>query len=194
MASVTVLGAGAWGTAFGQVLADAGNDVTMWAIEPDIVNAINTLHQNPVRLPVVNRLPDAMHATLGREEAVKDAEIIIVAIAAQFARQALDGFKGLIPPHAVVVSLMKGIERSTDKRMDQVVRETLAGVRGPVRDIVLLNAAAALVAYHGPDRRPVAEQLAQHLEEAAAAIDSGAATRLLQRWVDVTQEQRAASA
>ena len=41
MASVTVLGAGAWGTAFGQVLADAGNDVTMWAIEPDIVNAIN---------------------------------------------------------------------------------------------------------------------------------------------------------
>lgn len=125
MASVTVLGAGAWGTAFGQVLADAGNDVTMWAIEPDIVNAINTLHQNPVRLPVVNRLPDAMHATLSREEAVKDAEIIIVAIAAQFARQALDGFKGLISPHAVVVSLMKGIERSTDKRMDQVVRETL---------------------------------------------------------------------
>ena len=101
MASVTVLGAGAWGTAFGQVLADAGNDVTMWAIEPDIVNAINTLHQNPVRLPVVNRLPDAMHATLSREEAVKDAEIIIVAIAAQFARQALDGFKGLIPPHVV---------------------------------------------------------------------------------------------
>ena len=80
------------------------------------------------------------------------------------------------------------------ERNAEVVRETLAGVRGPVRDIVLLNAAAALVAYHGPDRRPVAEQLAQHLEEAAAAIDSGAATRLLQRWVDVTQEQRAASA
>lgn len=40
MANITVLGAGAWGTAFGQVLADAGNDVMMWAIEPDIVKAI----------------------------------------------------------------------------------------------------------------------------------------------------------
>ena len=40
MANVTVLGAGAWGTAFGQVLADAGNDVMMWAIEPEIVKAI----------------------------------------------------------------------------------------------------------------------------------------------------------
>ena len=37
MTNVTVLGAGAWGTAFGQVLADAGNNVTMWAIEPEIV-------------------------------------------------------------------------------------------------------------------------------------------------------------
>ena len=38
--NITVLGAGAWGTAFGQVLADAGNHVTMWAIEPEIVEGI----------------------------------------------------------------------------------------------------------------------------------------------------------
>jgi len=37
----TVLGAGAWGTTFGQVMADAGNDVTMWAIEPEIVDIRN---------------------------------------------------------------------------------------------------------------------------------------------------------
>ena len=42
MTNVTVLGAGAWGTAFGQVLADAGNNVTMWAIEPEIVEAFAT--------------------------------------------------------------------------------------------------------------------------------------------------------
>ncbi len=72
----------------------------------------------------------------------------------------------------------------------EVLRQTLAGAPGPVRDIVLLNAAAALVAYHGPDQRPVAEQLGQRVDEAAAAIDSGAASRLLEHWVSVSQEQR----
>ncbi|BAR07207.1 glycerol-3-phosphate dehydrogenase [NAD(P)+] [Scardovia inopinata] len=160
MAAVTVLGAGAWGTAFGQVLADAGNQVTMWAIEPEIVDAINTLHQNPVRLPVVKRLPDSMHATLDRGEAVKNAEIIIVTIAAQFARQALEEFRDLIPDQAIVVSLMKGIERSTDKRMDQVVMETLhlpasrfACLSGPnlSKEVALRQPAAAVVASQDHD-------------------------------------------
>ena len=60
---ITVLGAGAWGTAFGQVLADAGNDVTMWAIEPEIVEGIRDRHHNAVRLPSVERLPENMTAT-----------------------------------------------------------------------------------------------------------------------------------
>ena len=82
---ITVLGAGAWGTAFGQVLADAGNDVTMWAIEPEIVEGIRDCHHNAVRLPSVERLPENMTATGDRAEAVRDAEIIIVSIAAQAA-------------------------------------------------------------------------------------------------------------
>ena len=155
MANVTVLGAGAWGTAFGQVLADAGNKVTMWAIEPEIVDAINTLHQNPVRLPIVEKLPENMTATGDRRKAVSEVDVIIVTIAAQFARQALEEFKGLIPDQAVVVSLMKGIERSTDKRMDQVVMEALdlsadrfACLSGPnlSKEIALKQPAAAVVA------------------------------------------------
>lgn len=78
MANVTVLGAGAWGTAFGQVLADAGNDVMMWAIEPEIVKAIQTEHRNPVRLPSVEKLPDNMKATGDRAEAVAHADVVVV--------------------------------------------------------------------------------------------------------------------
>ena len=122
---ITVLGAGAWGTAFGQVLADAGNAVTMWAKEPEIVEGIRDHHHNGVRLPSVEKLPENMTATGDRAEAVKDADIIVVAIAAQFARVALVEFKDLIPGDAIVVSLMKGIERGTSKRMDEVVREAL---------------------------------------------------------------------
>lgn len=138
MANVTVLGAGAWGTAFGQVLADAGNNVTMWAIEPEIVEGIRDHHHNGVRLPSVETLPSNMTATGDRAEAVANAGLVIVAIAAQFARVALTEFKGLIPETALVASLMKGIERTTGKRMDEVVMETLdlpaerfAAISGP---------------------------------------------------------------
>lgn len=125
MANITVLGAGAWGTAFGQVLADAGNDVTMWAIEKEIVDAINNDHKNPVRLPSVDALPDNMKATLDREEAVKGADAVVVAIAAQHAREALVPFKDLIDEETLVVSLMKGIEQKSGQRMDQVVMDAL---------------------------------------------------------------------
>ena len=153
--NITVLGAGAWGTSFGKVLADAGNDVMMWAIEPNIVEGIRDRHCNDVRLPVVKRLPATMTATLDRAEAVRDAEIVVVAIAAQFARVALEPFRDLIPEHAIVVSLMKGIERDTNKRMDEVVREALdlpadrfAAVSGPnlSKEIAQEQPAATVVA------------------------------------------------
>lgn len=153
--NITVLGAGAWGTAFGQVLADAGNTVTMWAKEQQIVEGIRDHHHNAVRLPSVEKLPDNMTATGGRAEAVKNADIVVVAIAAQFARVALVEFKGLIPDHAIVVSLMKGIERGTNKRMDEVVRESLdlpadrfAAISGPnlSKEIADRHPAATVVA------------------------------------------------
>jgi anthranilate phosphoribosyltransferase len=69
-----------------------------------------------------------------------------------------------------------------------IVRETLGGKPGPVRDIVLLNAAAAGLAYAGPDlSAPVAPQLGGQLERMRAAVDSGAAARLLEAWVSKTQ-------
>ncbi len=69
----------------------------------------------------------------------------------------------------------------------QVARDTFAGRPGAVRDIVALNAAAALLAFEGPDPdAPLAEQLAERLTRATAVLDDGGATALLQRWVDST--------
>lgn len=73
----------------------------------------------------------------------------------------------------------------------QVVRDILAGGTGPVRDIVLLNAAATLLAFDGPSlTEPVADQLRRPLERVAAAIDEGTAAELLVRWVDTTNRVR----
>jgi anthranilate phosphoribosyltransferase len=69
-----------------------------------------------------------------------------------------------------------------------IVRETFAGRRGPVRDIVALNAAAALLAYDGPDPdHPLAEQLAATYSRVTAALDEGAAADVLDRWVAATR-------
>ena len=68
-----------------------------------------------------------------------------------------------------------------------VVRSVLAGDKGPVRDAVLLNAAAALVALDPEAEGPLIGRLAAGLERACASIDSGAAQAALDRWVAVTQ-------
>ena len=181
MANVTVLGAGAWGTAFGQVLADAGNNVTMWAIEPEIVEGIRDHHHNGVRLPSVEMLPSNMTATGDRAEAVANADIVIVAIAAQFARVALTEFKGLIPETALVASLMKGIERTTGKRMDEVVMETLdlpaerfAAISGPnlSKQIADREPAATVVGCADIDNARKMARGAGYSENTAAMIET----------------------
>lgn len=75
-----------------------------------------------------------------------------------------------------------------------VVRRTLAGQAGPVRDIVVLNAAAALLAYHGPDLEAgLTDQLAEQVAAAQQAIDSGAAAATLDTWVDASSRHAPAS-
>ncbi|WP_028708149.1 anthranilate phosphoribosyltransferase [Propionicicella superfundia] len=72
-----------------------------------------------------------------------------------------------------------------------IVRDTFAGAVGPVRDIVVLNAAAALLAYHGPDPDgDVVTQLAPYVAQATEALDSGRATGVLDRWVETTRRFR----
>ncbi|HJV14176.1 MAG TPA: anthranilate phosphoribosyltransferase [Propionibacteriaceae bacterium] len=72
----------------------------------------------------------------------------------------------------------------------QVVREVVGGQLGPVRDIVMLNAAAALVAYGKPAASRLADDFTQELERAREAIDSGAAQSKLREWVQATQSAR----
>ncbi len=70
----------------------------------------------------------------------------------------------------------------------QVVKDVLGGQLGPVRDIVLLNAAAAVLAFQGPDMEaPLVDQLAACLELVQSAVDDGRAARLLDRWVSASQ-------
>ncbi|WP_029069346.1 NAD(P)H-dependent glycerol-3-phosphate dehydrogenase [Jonesia quinghaiensis] len=120
----TVLGMGAWGTTFGQVLADAGVSVTLWGRDEATAQEITTAHTNSRRLPGVT-LPEAITATTDVEAALSGADLVVVAVPSQSARTILKPLAALLPEQAIVVSLMKGVELGTDQRMSEVLAEAL---------------------------------------------------------------------
>jgi glycerol-3-phosphate dehydrogenase (NAD(P)+) len=134
MSKVAVFGAGSWGTAFSLVLADAGNTVTLWARREELSAAINQSRENPDYLPGV-ALDQAITATHDPDEAMSGASIVVLAVPSQSLRANLADWAGLIPPEAVVLSLMKGVELGTAKRMSEVIAD-VAGL-GPERIAVL---------------------------------------------------------
>lgn len=149
-----VLGAGSWGTAFALVLADAGLDVHLWARRAELAEAITTTHRNPDYL-ADTELPDTIRATSVPAEAVEGADIVVLAMPAQKLRTGLAPWADLLPPDSILVSLAKGIELGTGRRMSEVVLEAtgvsperLAVVSGPnlAREIAERQPAAGVVA------------------------------------------------
>lgn len=154
MARVAVMGAGSWGTAFGMILCDAGGDVVLWAREPEVQESINVHHRNDLFHPGV-AFPEQMRATGDPAEALDGASLVILAIPAQTLATNLTQWRDLMAPDSVVVSLMKGIELGTMRRMSQVISEDggipaerVAVVSGPnlAREIALRAPAATTVA------------------------------------------------
>ncbi|MCX5210650.1 NAD(P)-dependent glycerol-3-phosphate dehydrogenase [Kitasatospora sp. NBC_00240] len=134
MTRCAVFGTGSWGTAFAMILADAGCEVALWGRRQELVDAVNTTHENPDYLPGV-RLSDAITATTDPAAALAGAEFAVLAVPSQTLRQNLAAWAPLLEPGTVLVSLMKGIELGTAKRMSEVIAE-VAGV-GPERVAVV---------------------------------------------------------
>ncbi|MFY9922312.1 MAG: NAD(P)H-dependent glycerol-3-phosphate dehydrogenase [Mycobacterium sp.] len=114
------MGAGAWGTALAKVLADAGNNVTLWARRPELADEINTTHRNPEYLGDVE-LPNSVRATSDAAEALAGACTVLLAVPSQTLRANLTDWAGLLGDDVTLVSLAKGIELDTLMRMSQVV-------------------------------------------------------------------------
>ena len=122
MQKIAVICAGSWGTAIAQIAANAGRDVTLWARESAVVNAINADHENPEYLPGIPLSPK-IRATASLEEALKGAEVVFMVSPAQHMRSVLEQMKPLMPEAVPVVLCSKGIEVASGMLMSQVVRE-----------------------------------------------------------------------
>jgi glycerol-3-phosphate dehydrogenase (NAD(P)+) len=148
------MGAGSWGTTFAQVLSDAGTSTTVWARDTAIADAINSAHENPRYLPGIS-LPASLSAESDPAAALSGADLVVLAVPAQALRASLAAWEPAIPREALLVSLMKGIELGSCKRMSEVIMEALdappsrvAIVSGPnlAREIAERQFAATVVA------------------------------------------------
>lgn len=112
-----VIGAGAWGTALAQLLASDGQPVALWALEPDVVDAINRTHENPLYLANIP-LSHSIAAT-GSMADLSDCELLLVVSPAQHLRSVVAQAPAGVP----LVLCSKGIEAGTSLLMSQVAQE-----------------------------------------------------------------------
>ena len=154
MTSAAVMGGGSWGTAYAKVLADAGTSVTLWTRRPVLADAINATRENPDYLPGV-RLPDAVKATHDAAAALSGSDVVVLAVPSQQLRENLTAWVSRLPPACLLVSLAKGVELRTSKRMSEVICEVtgvpadrVAVVSGPnlAKEIAAEHPAATVVA------------------------------------------------
>ncbi len=153
---MAVIGGGSWGTTVAS-LAALNTQTTMWARDPATAREINEEHTNSRYLGDIALTP-ALRATSDLAEAVSEADVLVMAVPSQSFRSVLIEVAEQVRPWIPIVSLVKGLEQGTRRRMTQIVAEVMPGhpagvLAGPniAKEVVKGYAAAATIAM--PDLR-----------------------------------------
>jgi glycerol-3-phosphate dehydrogenase (NAD(P)+) len=159
---MSVVGAGAWGTALAKHLAEKGLTVRLWAYEHDVVTAINATHENLVFLKGVT-LPRSLVATSSLADAIEGCDGILFVVPSHVTRAVLQKLAPCLPYPIPVISATKGIEEDTAKLMTQVMEDVLPppmhpflmALSGPSFAVELSAGQPTAVCIAGPDEQLV---------------------------------------
>jgi glycerol-3-phosphate dehydrogenase (NAD(P)+) len=124
MKRIAIIGAGSWGTALAVVAARAGHHAALWARNSEIVNSINEQRIN-LRYLSSTSIPESVTATNNIEAALRGASTVILAVPSHGARELLTAMSSLLDEAAIIVSVSKGIEIETGKRISEIAKEVL---------------------------------------------------------------------
>lgn len=135
---ISVIGAGAWGTALGMVAAGKGLDVCLWARELEVVNSVNDERENTIFLPGF-KVPDSLRATNSFEESLSGADIVIYVVPSQFLRKVVRQTTPHLKEGTIIACASKGVENGTLALMSEVLQDevplefqgTLSFISGP---------------------------------------------------------------
>jgi len=154
---ITIIGDGGWGTALGLLLVTQGHTVTIWGPFEDYLTEVRAKHENMRYLPGIPLPTERLSWTSSADEAVRQADIVVLAVPSKFYSDVCLRFARKIAPHIPVVSVTKGLCATTHLRMSEIAEAALG-----IRDVAVLS---------GPSH---AEEVARGLPTAvvAAARDS----------------------
>lgn len=173
-----MLGAGSWGTTFAIVLADAGNEVELWARRADLAEEVQRRRRNDAYLPGAV-LPPAVHVGSDLGAALADAELVFLAVPSQQLRGVLADVRPLLGPDVTAVSLMKGVEEGTGLRMSEVLA---AGLGLPAERIAVVS--GPNLATEIAQRQPTAAVVASGSLDCALRVAAAASTRYFGTFVN----------
>jgi len=147
---IGLLGGGSWGTTVASVVS-RNAPITLWARDAETVNGINGAGENRKYLPGI-KLPVGLRATTDMAEVVAGADVLVMGVPSHSFRGVLEEARGHLRPWVPVISLTKGLELSSGKRMTELIEEVLPGhpvgvLTGPnlAREIMTGQAAASVL-------------------------------------------------
>lgn len=123
MVKAAIIGCGAWGTTLAKILAENGHDALIWCHSAEIAQQINA-HENKTLLPEII-LPENIRGTTELTEALQNANLAVLVTASQYYRQTAEKIRELLPPGCLLLSATKGLDETSDKRLSEVLYETL---------------------------------------------------------------------
>ena len=126
MANITILGAGGWGLAIGVLLNNNGHKVTMWSAVEREVSMLLEKRENTVSLPGII-IPEEIDIISDLEVAVKDRDVIVMAVASSYVRATAKRLKGLVKEGQIITNVAKGIEEKTLMTMTDIIEEEVPG-------------------------------------------------------------------
>ena len=133
MAGIGMIGAGSWGIALAWLLNNNGHEVTVWSALADEIDMLEKDREHKDKLPGV-KLGDKMYFTKALEEAVKDKDLLVLAVPSIFTRKTAAQMKPYIRDGQIIVNVAKGIEEDTLKTLDVQISEEI-----PNADVAVLS-------------------------------------------------------
>ena len=133
MSKVTVLGGGGWAIALAKILYGNGHDVTIWSALQKEVDLLSKDRENKISLPGI-KIPEDIIITNNIEEAVKNSELIVMAVASSFVRSTSKLLKDIIPDGQIIVDVAKGIEEATLMTLSEQIHQEI-----PQADVAVLS-------------------------------------------------------
>ncbi|HET7113506.1 MAG TPA: NAD(P)H-dependent glycerol-3-phosphate dehydrogenase, partial [Pyrinomonadaceae bacterium] len=123
---IGIIGAGSWGTALAIIAARAGHEVTLWSRDPQVVKTINDDRVNS-RYLTSALVPHGVTATNEIQTALHQASLVLLAAPSHAARALLTEMSPALEDSAIIVSVSKGIEIESGKRISEIVKEVVGG-------------------------------------------------------------------